>query len=111
MNQLSIFDLVEDRFCFDDDINEIVKRLDALTAKHNLEIGRKEFDIWSHVPKHGYRFSCRIDYEIVPSQCFLDELVALVDWAKERNVKLSPLDGWGSLHLSTMFLDKRKKIK
>ena len=57
--QLDIFSYLQpqekEKYCFDDDINEIHEKLIEIADKYKISIGRDEFTIWSHVPQYGYR--------------------------------------------------------
>lgn len=120
--QLSIFDFIGDnKFCFDDDINYIVDRLDQIVSDNDCRIGKKLFSIWDHVPKYGYRLSyiIRVPKDI-PTHLY-DDLEILISEAKDRQVELSPMFGacwtfdgrdYGDLYCFSTFMDKkRRRIK
>lgn len=118
MKQMSIFDLMTDRFCFDQDINDLVSDLDCICTKHGLEHKEPKFEVWSHCPQWGYRLSYTI---IVHRKTdIFDDMNAIVEKYKFRGVEISPMWGavWfcdvdddGRLYVYTMFTDKRQKIK
>ena len=119
--QISLFDFIEDTkdgFCFDDDINEIVKELDRLTEQYNLK-SEKNWTIWSHVPHFGYRLEYDISYRGKKPEKFYEDLNDIMSKAKKKNVELSAYDGCveaidGFYHMDvySTFMDKeRRKIK
>lgn len=123
--QLDLFSFLQtkEKYCFDDDINEIHKRLIAISEKYKLKINSDEFKIWSHVPQYGYRLwlEMKVTKEILNNNNFQEDVEILTNFAKERNVELSCLTGacffykeknTASLPFSTIFMDKkRQKIK
>lgn len=123
--QMQLFDFIERDsryFCWDDDINEIVKQLKEITGTYGLEIGKAEFEVWSHVPHLGYRlwFDVLGTRTELSQEGFHADVKALVEYAKSKNVELTPM--WGacmffknnddekaSLHFTTMFMDKQRQ--
>ena len=122
--QLDIFSYLQpqDKFCFDDDINEIHDRLIEIANKYGILTGTDEFTIWSHVPQYGYRLwiDMEVTKENLQDNNFMQDIEKLVDFAKERNIELSCMIGavfffdgekTASLPFSTTFVDKeRRKI-
>lgn len=119
--QLSLFDYVDnaaEKFCFDDDINEIVMKLDALTEKYGLK-AKKSFSIWSHVPQYGYRLDYDISYSEEKPRKFYEELDSIILDAKMKKIELSPFDNYVSgkdgfyrMYIYSTYMDKeRRKIK
>lgn len=97
--QLNIFSFLEDApqkvFSWDDDINEIHKRLLDLAIKHELDVEMQEWSIWSHAKEYGYRmsFDIKVTREVMKDEQFLTEIDIIVDFAKTKNVELSPMYG------------------
>ena len=123
--QLDLFDFIENDnkcFCWDDDINEIVKRLKDIASAYDLEVGKAEFKVWDHVPHLGYRLwfdvlGTRIE---LLGEAFQNDITELVNFAKSRNVDLTAMWGAcmffskdknekGRLHFTTMFMDKQRQ--
>ena len=129
--QMSIFDflLTDDlpvsEFCFDKDINDIVANLDALLEPLELFAIKKEFRVWAHVPAHGYRLTYLVPVDGMWDAYFsrdTDRLAKIVkkplavfeevtNMAYERKVELSVCFSPSFFHISSMFLDNRKKNK
>lgn len=125
--QLDIFSLIKpyekEKYCFDDDINEIHKKLIGNAEKYGISIGKDKFSIWSHVPQYGYRLwlEMEVTKNNLQDNNFINDIDELIDFAKERNVELSCMIGacffyegkiTASLPFSTTFMDKkRQKIK
>lgn len=125
--QLNIFSIIgpkkEEKYCFDDDINEIHTKLIEISKKYNLSISNDSFEIWSHVPHFGYRMDLRIEVtkEILKNQQFQKDIDDIVDFAKQKDVELTPMnrgiffskgEGTATLVIYSTFLDKkRQKIK
>lgn len=125
--QLDIFSLMqqqeEEKYCFDDDINEIHNRLIEIADKHGISIERDEFTIWSHVLQYGYRMDLgmEITRKDLTNEGFQKDIDDVVEIAKQREIELSPM--WGAifffredevatLSFYTTFMDKkRQKIK
>lgn len=59
--QLNIFDFLENVFCEDEPINEIVEFIEKDFKKLNLTLKEKEYSVWEHVPKLGKRLSMMWD--------------------------------------------------
>lgn len=119
MEQMTIFDLLNDEtpFCWDSDINEIVKRLDDFCERHGLECSEKSFRVWAHVPRHGYRLSYCIEVKRGTDITELDEIEA---YAKEHGIDFDVCTGavmffegeeTAMLPIYTTFKDQRKKVK
>ena len=123
--QFDLFDFIEKDskcFCWDDDINEIVKRLKDIASAYDLEVGKAEFKIWEHVPHLGYRLWLDVlgtRTELIQED-FQNDIKELVEYAKSRNVELTPMWGAcmffskdenekGRLHFTTMFKDKQRQ--
>ena len=123
--QINLFDLFEReserKFSWDDDINEIHRRLKELARKYNLEIAREEWKVWGHVPQFGYRMSIGlvVTRDIVDKDDFWDDLNKIIEEAKSKQVELSPFQPYffGGRNTTTMsifttFMDlKRQKRK
>lgn len=123
--QMNLFDYIESEkksFCWDNDINELLERLYNLASQYELEMGKAEFRIWEHVPHLGYRLWVDIigTREELRNENFQKDIAILVEYAKNRQVELSPMWGAcmffardekekGRLSLSTMFLDKQRQ--
>lgn len=123
--QMELFDFMEThnkRFCWDEDINEIVQQIRGIAAAYGLELGKLEFNVWSHVPNLGYRLSVDIKGTRMElsQDAFQNDVNNLVEFAEGRNVELSAMWGAlmffskkenekGSLHLTTMFMDKQRQ--
>lgn len=123
--QMDLFDFIENDnkyFCWDEDINEIVKKLNELAGAYDLEVGKAEFRVWDHVPHLGYRlwFDVLVTRTELNQESFQSDINELVDFAKSKNVDLTPM--WGacmffgkdeneksSLHFTTMFMDKQRQ--
>lgn len=122
--QMNLFDYIEPEqgqtsFCWDNDINEIAQAIENIAATYKLEIGKKEFKVWDHVPHLGYRLWLEVKgtREELKREDFRDDVGKLVADAKERNVELTPMWGAcmfftkeenekGRLAFTTMFTDK-----
>ena len=112
--QLTIFGLVspDDRFCFDDDINEIVKMLDNICVPDNVATSiTKEWQIWTHVPRYGFRLSYIIDIKEKLHEEFVDKLYEVMKFAEDRRIELSAHSLGNKLYLFSTFLDNRQKVK
>lgn len=125
--QLDIFSYLKpqtkEKFCFDNDINEIHDRLLEIAERYGIEIGKCGFTIWSHVPQYGYRLwlDTRVTRDNLNDEDYMRDIENAVEFAKERNVELSCMTGacffyhgkdTASLSFSTTFMDKaRRKIK
>ena len=123
--QFNLFDYIEqdnECFCWDDDINEIVKRLKDIADAYDLEVGKEEFRVWDHVPHLGYRLwlDVLVTRTELNQESFQSDIEELVDFAKSRNVDLTPMWGAcmffskdenekGRLHFTTMFTDKQRQ--
>lgn len=125
--QLDIFSYLQpqekEKYCFDDDINEIHEKLIEIANKYRISICRDEFTIWSHVPQYGYRMALgmKVTREDLRNDDFQKDIDDIVEIAKEKEVELSPM--WGAifffkedkiatLSFYTTFMDKkRQKIK
>ena len=112
--QLTIFELVspDDRFCFDDDINEIVKMLDNICVPDNVATSiTKEWKIWAHVTRYGFRLSYIINIKEKLHEEFVDKLHEVIKFAEDRRIELSAHSVGNKLYLYSTFLDNRKKVK
>lgn len=123
--QMELFDYIEPNttdFCWDNDINEMVEKLQKLACAYGLEIGKAEFKIWEHVPHLGYRLWVDIKgtRAELRNEKFQKDVGRLVADAKSRNVELTPMWGAcmfftrdenekGRLSLSTLFMDKARQ--
>jgi len=123
--QMNLFDYIEPEqksFCWDNDINELLERLYNLASQYELEMGKAEFRIWEHVPHLGYRLWVDIigTREELRNENFQKDIEILVEYAKNRQVELSPMWGAcmffardekeiGRLSFSTLFLDKQRQ--
>ena len=122
--QLNIFSFLEEApqkaFSWDDDINEIHKRLLDLARKHELDVGKQERSIWEHAKEYGYRMSVgiRVTREIMEDERFLIERDNIVDFAKTKNIELSPMYGGvffyrnenrATLSFYSNFMDKARR--
>ena len=128
MEQMNMFDFIEsDRFCFDDDINTLVemieKEFQILIDEGLLGYdGDKKFTIWDHVKNNGYRLS--MSYKIVERlegscqyrQRKVMEMLEninidkLISYARKHNIELSISPTPFGIYISTLYLDKRRKI-
>ena len=112
--QLTIFGLVspDDKFCFDDDINEIVKMFDNICVPDNVVTSiTKEWQIWAHVPRYGFRLSYIIDIKEKLHEEFVDKLYEVIKFAEDRRIELSAHSVGNKLYLFSTFLDSRQKAK
>jgi hypothetical protein len=113
----------EQKFCFDEDINQIVKMLDdiCISVKAIAKISR-EWEVWSHVPQYGFRLSYELTMKEKLPDDFFDGVEKVVRFAKAKHIELSPCGliyydfEWekpltGYLSIYSTFLDERKKIK
>lgn len=122
--QLSIFSFLEDApkqvFSWDEDTNEIHRRLHDLADKYKLTVEEEEWEIWSHVPQFGYRMSVyiKVTREVMKNDQFFADIDVIVDYAKSKNIELSPMygatffyldDNIASLAFYSTFLDKARK--
>ena len=125
--QLDIFSFMQphdkEKYCFDDDINEIHNILINISDKYGIPIERDEFSIWSHVPQYGYRMALgmKVTRENLGNENFQKDIDDLVEIAKDKEIELSTM--WGAvfffkedetatLTFYTTFMDnKRRKIK
>lgn len=120
--QMNLFQFIggeeQSGFSWDSDINEIHKRLKNFAQKHELEVSREEWKVWSHVPQYGYRmsFGLVVTREIVEEDEFWEGLNEIIKYAKSRNVDLSPFQPYffGGSNTTTMsifttFIDKERQ--
>lgn len=125
--QMNLFDYItpeqgQTSFCWDNDINEIVEKLEKLAGAYGLEIGKAEFRIWDHVPHLGYRLW--VDIKGTRTELFNEDfridVAKLAADAKQKNVELTPMWGAcmfftrdenekGRLSFSTLFIDKARQ--
>lgn len=122
---MQLFDYIardNNTFCWDNDINEIVRKLEELATTYGLEVGKAEFTVWDHVPHLGFRlwFDILGTKDELFRENFRSDIEELVIHAKSRNVELTPMWGAcmffrntenekGRLHLTTMFMDKQRQ--
>ena len=126
--QMNLFDYIESDttdFCWDNDINEILRSLKEMVGAYGLELGKAEFKIWDHVPHLGYRLwvDVRGTREELFREEFQRDVSILVADAKNRSMELTPMWGAcmfftkdenekGRLSFTTLFMDKaRQHIK
>lgn len=123
--QMDLFDFIENEssdFCWDNDINDIVSRLEELATTYGLEVGKAEFTVWDHVPHLGYRLWLDIKGTRAElfREAFQNDVRELVTHAKSRNVELTPMWGAcmffnnnenekGRLSFTTLFMDKQRR--
>lgn len=121
--QMDLFDFIErdsTSFFWDDGINEIVEKLKSIAGIYNLEVGKTEFRIWDHVPHFGYRLwlDVRGTKEQLFDEQFQNDVEEIVDYAKSRNIELTPMwgacwffkeDDTGRLSFSTLFIDQQRR--
>lgn len=123
--QMQLFDYIEkdsNTFCWDDNINEIVGKLEELANTYGMEVGKAEFTVWDHVPHLGYRLWLDIlgTKNELFRENFQNDVGKIVVYAKSKNVELTPM--WGAvmffgnskdekarLHFTTMFMDKQRQ--
>jgi len=126
--QISIFSYLEELnttepeekpFCWDDDVNEIHRRICELASGYQLLVKNAEFNIWEHVPNLGFRMwlTMEVTREVVKDQNFSDAIDEIVEYAKNKKVELSVMwqacfffegEETASLYLTTMFMDKAR---
>lgn len=102
-------------FCFDADINEIIKRLDDICSGWSVSKIEKDWSIWSHVPQYGYRLTYLICTDSA-TDAFLSRIRDVRDYARTRNIDIdiSLMDGsleHTRLYIHSTFLDKRQRIR
>ena len=122
--QITLFDLMKEKEdpngfrCWDEDINELVKKLDNICKKYGLSSEKPKFSIWNHVPKFGYRLTYTIKVKR-DSTGILDDLQEITDEYKLKKIDVSPMSAgfhWGedqtaSLYVFTTYEDARRKVK
>lgn len=116
--QIDMFDLIDDGFCFDQDINNIVDMLDEIAEKYEMVTKtEKEWEIWDHVPHLGYRLSYTLYFNyMLPNQIY-EEIEKVTKYAQERKIKVEPLighvfsDDTGCMYITSIYLDERRKIR
>lgn len=122
--QLNIFSFIEqEKYCFDDDINDIHKKLISLADKYKISISKDEFAIWAHVPQYGFRLwlDMNVTKENLQDDNFRQDIEEIIAFSNKRNIELSCMTGacffykgekTASLPFCTTFKDKkRQKIK
>lgn len=121
--QMSMYEILNpNRFCWDEDINQIVEELDALVDKYGLDKRDPKWEIWSHVPQYGYRltYTIKITRKQNDNDNFHDELQAISERAKEKKINLrsyaphyftEDADEKASINVYSMFEDRRMKEK
>lgn len=121
--QMDIFSFIEpqeqkqEKFCWDDDINEIIDKLNKYINKHSLTKGKTEWEVWSHVPQYGFRLTYEIKFKRSEyTDELLEELNKIVEFAKERNVELSPIQmpffgnkDESTIHIYSTFMDNQRR--
>lgn len=119
MIQQDIFNLIDEGFCFDNDINNIVKILDGIFEKYDMVIeSKKDWSIWEHVPNLGYRLSYYIYFNTpLPNEIF-DELEKVTKYAKDNQIEAEPFGysfyqhgSTGNMSIYTIYKDERIKLK
>lgn len=128
VGQMNIFDYLSEvsapsvskkDFSWDADINDIHKMLTTLTEDFGLT-AKSEWSIWGHVPRYGYRMSFSIDLteEDYNNDNFLERLDGIVDYAKTKDIELSPFapvflrkGECGFMHIFSMFLDRKRQLR
>lgn len=121
VGQLSLFKLLAPAkegclVTFDEDINEICRRLTSFAEKHGIEIGKTEFSIQDHAKEYGYRlaYTLNVTKEVLTDLFFAD-LQEIVDYAMTKKIELSLMpmlyrrDKSGSMYVFSTYLDGRKK--
>ncbi len=121
VGQMSLFELLTPAkegclVTFDEDINEICRRLSSFAEKQGISTGKTEFSIWDHAKEYGYRldYTLNVTKEVL-TDLFFAELQEIVDFAKTKNIELSPMtslfwrDGTASMYVFSTYLDSRKK--
>lgn len=121
MEQLSIFDFLtqdDDVKTWDADINEIIRQLDDVCTRMNLEHDKIEWVVWSHVPQYGFRLTYPIIvHRDTDAQRLMKEIEKVVEYSKERKIELSPMEGAvffynsnnAHLRIYSCFMDGRRK--
>ena len=123
--QLSIFDYLDSKFCSDSDINELrVCLKEAFKDIPNL-IKSEEYEVWRHVPYLGPRYSIYVLLDDYTDE-LSNRITKIASEYSKKGVELStslmPYTGFrsgnpefakykGEVFFSTMFTDKRKKLK
>ena len=119
MIQQNIFNLIDEGFCFDNDINNIVEMLDGIFEKYEMIIeSEKDWSIWEHVPYLGYRLSYYIYLNApLPNQIF-EELAKVTKYAKNNQIEAEPFGysfyeygNTGIMSIYTTYKDERIKLK
>ena len=125
VGQMSLFDFIEDEnkaFCWDEDINELKRRLHGVADKYGIAVSTEEWEVWKHVPKLGYRmsFHLAVTKENLRDVEFQTDIDNIVEYGKSRKVEVSPM--WGAclfygdkktanLFITTLFMDKERRRK
>lgn len=122
--QLNMFSFLEDApqkiFSWDDDINEIHRRLCDLSIKYGLDISGESWKVWEHAKEYGYRmsFHLKVTREIAKNESFFKDIEGIVEFAKTKNIDLSPMynavfffsgENTATLTFFTDFLDKQRR--
>ena len=122
--QLNIFSFLEDApakaFSWDDDINEIHRKLCKLADKYSLEISRQDWSVWEHAKEYGYRmsFSLKVTKENVKNDKLFEDTQSIVNFAKTKNIELSPMynavfffhgEDTATLTFYSTFMDKARR--
>lgn len=109
------------RFSWDDDINEIHHKIIELARKYKIPISEAKWEIWDHVPNLGYRMWITLEVKrCVLTDILYEDLDCIVDFAKEKNIKLSPTapvffdleddpNEVAPMYISSMFKDKARQ--
>lgn len=122
--QLNIFSFLEDTpekaFSWDDDINEIHRRLHELAFKYGLDVSGENWGIWEHAKEYGYRmsFHLKVTRENTKNARLFEDIGDIVEFAKTKNIDLSPMynavfffsgENTATLTFYTDFLDKQRR--
>lgn len=122
--QLSIFSLMgettQKEFSWDDDINEVHRRLRELAVKYGLDVSGERWEIWEHAKEYGYRMSfyLKVTRGITKNERFFEDIEGIVEFAKTKNIELSPMynavfffsgENTATLTFYTDFLDKQRR--
>ena len=104
--------------CWDEDINELVHDLDAVSVKHELTHDVPTFSIWEHAPRSGYRLAYTI--HVRRDSDIIDELQRIADKYEQRSIGVNIGAGalyfyrdtqTARLYIFSEFKDARKKVK
>lgn len=112
------------KFSWDDAINEIHHKIIELADKYKIPISEAKWEIWDHVPRFGYRMTVTLEVKRHQlTMALSEELARIVDFARERNIDLSPtdpvffsieddMDETSPIYIHSTFKDKeRQKVR